>query len=78
MSEDSLTWNGCYERKTKEMITYFGNNYDVNDIQSICVKGKFNKRVEIFKLLGVDIRGDLLWTFMLRTCMLYLLFDTHR
>ena len=63
-TDHSCSWsvkNGmCInEKKTKEMLIYFGTKSDINSVPSITVNGKIIERVNNFKLLGVVISSDL-------------------
>jgi hypothetical protein len=49
-------------------MVYFGRNYDVNDISTVCINGKHIERVQTFKFLGVYISIDYHGMSMLSTC----------
>jgi len=56
----ACTWsmkNGMHinEKKTKEMLIYFGTKIHRNSVPSITANGKIIERVSNFKLLGVVI-----------------------
>ena len=70
------------EKKTKEMLIYFGTKHDTSSVPFITINNKQIERVESFKLLGVVISADLSWKeyidYMLKKvakrfyCILYL------
>jgi len=70
------------EKKTKEMLIYFGTKHDTSSVPFITINNKQIERVESFKLLGVVISADLSWNlhidYMLKKvakriyCILYL------
>ena len=49
------------EKKTKEMLIYFGTKHDTSSVPFITINNKQIERVESFKLISVVISADLSW-----------------